>query len=70
VSLPLARFREDRTLTIQTYGPTSRIMNRSSSGEVMSTDTQRLVFFSRIIERSRFVNAFLVVEASCSYEAI
>ena len=55
---------------MQTCGATLWIMDRSSSGDVTSTDTQRFVFFSIMIDNRRFVRGFLVFEASDSYEAM
>jgi len=55
---------------MQTYGPTLRMMETSSVGEVTSTETHRFVFLARMIEMSRFARRFSVFDASDSYEAI
>jgi len=55
---------------MQTWLPTLWTMETSSSTEVTSMDTHRLVFLARIIERSRFASGFCVFDASASYEVI
>ena len=46
------------------------MMETSDSGEVTSMDTARFDFLLRIMDRSRFVNGFVVLEAKVSYEDI
>ena len=58
------------TLTMQTYGPTARMMETRDSGEVTSIDTARLDFLVRIMDSRRFVRGLVVLEANVSYEDI
>jgi hypothetical protein len=55
---------------MQTYLPTLRMIESSSSGEVTSTDTHKFVFLATIIDSSRLARALCVLAARFSYEVI
>ena len=56
----------DSTLTMQTEGPTARMMETRDSGEVTSMETARFDFLDRMMERSCFVKGFVVLDANVS----
>ena len=58
------------TLIMQTCGPTLRIMDRRSAGEVTSIETQRLVCLVRIISMSCTASGFVVFAAMDSYDMV
>jgi hypothetical protein len=51
---------------MQTWGPTLWIIESSSSGEVTSMETHKLVFFSVMMERRRCVRGFFAYFAKDS----
>ena len=53
-------------MTMQTEGPTARMMERRDSGDVTSIDTARFDFLLRIIDRRRFVSGLVVLAANVS----
>ena len=60
----------ETTLTMQTYGPTARMMETRDSGDVTSIDTARLDFLVRIMDSRRFVRGLVVLDANVTYEDI
>lgn len=55
---------------MHTCGPTCRMIEMSSFGEVTSTETHRFVFLATMMEMSRFAIGFCVFRASSSYDVI
>ena len=53
-----ARDGRGNTLIMQTCGPTSLIIETSSSGEVTSIETHRFVFLQAMIERRHLARRF------------